>query len=95
MTERTIKQRWKAVWVDREKFARALFDTAVGNVYGEEIEDKLYESLGDSYFGYADTLLPLIEKAVREARKAEARLWLGMTCNEEADARIAELEAGE
>lgn len=88
MTERTIEQRWKAVWVDREEVAKLIWD-------GGTNWDNLHNDTRWPYLRRADALLPLIEKAVREARKAEARLWLGMTCNEEADARIAKLEAGE
>ena len=76
----TIEQRWKAVGVDREEVVRV--------VAGDGVESKWRISYR------TDDLLPLIEKAVREARKAEAHLWLGMTCNEEADARMAKLEAG-
>ncbi len=70
MPKSTIEQRWKAVGVEREEIARSLFNDADDRVYGE-ISNKLYETLMNSYLGYADALLPLIEKAVREARKDE------------------------
>ncbi|MEE9569254.1 MAG: hypothetical protein V3W37_07705 [Candidatus Binatia bacterium] len=92
----TIEQRWKDVGMDRETVAetihgklQSLLDTCPS---WEEI-DSTQQSI--TCF-QADALLPLIEKAVRKAKLSEALLWATrMSCGEEGDKRIAELEAGE
>ncbi len=78
----TIEQRWKDVGVDRQEVKKA--------VWGNSLDDAWRIARR------TDALLPLIEKAVRKAKLSEALLWATrMSCGEEGDKRIAELEAGE